>query len=155
MSTSIFRKGNTAVITGAASGIGHAASKTFAKLGMNVVMGDTNEAQLKAAAEAFPDGGGKIMTMKCDVTIPEHLFALKETAYKEFGEVNVLMNNAGISGERGEGSTSKYLDNWRRVFEVNFWGQRNGLEAFVQDMKRQSTPGCILNTGSKQGITNP
>lgn len=155
MSSKVFVKGGTAVITGAASGIGRAASETFAKLGMNVVMGDVDESQLKQAAAAFPDGGGQIITMKCDVSKPEHLIALRETAFKEFGSVNVLMNNAGISGARNEGSCSKYLSNWRDVFEVNFWGQRNGLEAFVDRMSAQRERSVIVNTGSKQGITNP
>ncbi|KAJ8609516.1 hypothetical protein MRB53_039074 [Persea americana] len=151
----VFVKGATAVVTGASSGIGRAASETFAKLGMNVVMGDIDESKLREAAESFPDGGGQVITMKCDVGNAGHLTALKDTAYAEFGQVNVLMNNAGVSGERNQGSTSKFLDNWRHVFDVNFWGQRNGLEAFVEPMKEQKQAAVIINTGSKQGITNP
>ena len=152
---SVFQKGRTAVVTGAASGIGRAACLTFAKLGMNIVMADSEEQKLKKTAEALSEHEGHVVTMKCDVTKIEHLQVLAETAYSEFGKVDVLMNNAGISGDKDQAAASKGLANWHQVFDVNFWGQRNGLEAFVEKMKAQNSPAAIINTGSKQGITNP
>ena len=78
--------------------------------------------------------------------------ALKEQAYREFGRVDVLMNNAGTSQP-----TTAWSDiaAWRRIIEVNLWGVVHGIHAFTAAMLAQGTPALIINTGSKQGITNP
>src|SRR6202012_5682963 len=73
-------------------------------------------------------------------------------AYDAFGEVHILMNNAGVG--RGGGAFDHY-DGWQRVLGGNLWGVLHGLQAFTQAMIDQKTPGAIVNTGSKQGITNP
>lgn len=151
----VFTKGKTAVITGAASGIGRAAAKRFASLGMNVVMADTDTAQLKSSAASFPEGGGKVLTMTCDVSDVAHLRVLQDYCVRECGAVHVLMNNAGVAGDRTHGGTRGFLDHWRTLFEVNFWGQRNGLEVFVDEMHAHGEEAVVICTGSKQGITNP
>jgi NAD(P)-dependent dehydrogenase (short-subunit alcohol dehydrogenase family) len=69
-----------------------------------------------------------------------------------FGEVAVLMNNAGTGG--GGGPWESY-EGWQRVLGVNLWGVIHGLQVFAQAMIDQGTPCAIINTGSKQGITNP
>ncbi len=77
---------------------------------------------------------------------------MKAAVYARFGAVHVLMNNAGVG--RGGGAFSK-LDGWRRVLGVNLWGVINGVQTFTPAMIAQGTPGLIINTGSKQGITTP
>ncbi|ORY77820.1 hypothetical protein BCR37DRAFT_403530 [Protomyces lactucae-debilis] len=157
---SLFIKGTTAVITGAASGIGAAASRIFAAKGMNLVLADTNTALLKSHAEGMADGGGQILTMTCDVAQREHCEALADLAFREFGSVQIVMANAGISGSRepGAGSVlSGNLDNWDSVMQVNFNGQRQLLAALLPLMTEQKDDRrvAIICTGSKQGITNP
>lgn len=149
-------KGRAAVVTGAASGIGLAAAKRFAGLGMRLALADANAEALAAAqaevAALAPAGDADVFALETDVADMEAVQALKAAAYDRFGEVAVLMNNAGVG--RGGGAFDHY-DRWRAVLGVNLWGVINGVQAFAQAMIDQQTPAAIVNTGSKQGITNP
>ena len=149
--------GRAAVITGAASGIGLAAAKRLAGLGMKVVLADLpGEALERAAAEvvALARGGAPdVCAVAVDVSRLEDLTRLKEEAFDAFGDVAVLMNNAGTGG--GLGKPWESYDRFRRVLEVNLGGVINGLHAFVPALIEQAAPSVIVNTGSKQGITNP
>ena len=143
-------KGRAAVITGAASCIGLAAAKRFAALGMKICLADlTQEALDRAAAQL---SGAAVITVPTDVSKIDDVRALKDRAYAAFGDVAVLMNNAGTSP--GGGPWDHY-ERWQRVLSVNLWGVVNGVHAFTEAMIAQQTPGAIINTGSKQGITCP
>ena len=151
------RPGRAAVITGAAGGIGLAAAKRFAALGMKVVMADLPGEKLGlAAAEVVASakgGASDVCSVGVDVSRLEDMIRLKEEAFDAFGDVAVLMNNAGIGG--GLGKPWESYDRWRRILEVNLWGVINGVHAFVPSLIDQAAPSAIINTGSKQGITNP
>lgn len=68
----------------------------------------------------------------------------------------MLLNNAGVSGLPGDKGTSwKGLDSWHKVFDVNLFGVVNVQQTFVPNMIHQENASVIINTGSKQGITNP
>jgi NAD(P)-dependent dehydrogenase (short-subunit alcohol dehydrogenase family) len=144
--------GRVAVITGAASGIGLAAAKRFAAAGMKLCLADLNEDALARAVAEIGTADGTIMTARTDVSQLADVQRLKEQAYNTFGEVAVLMNNAGTAP--GGGPWDHY-DGWRRVLDVNLWGVINGVQTFTQAMIDQGTPCAIVNTGSKQGITCP
>jgi NAD(P)-dependent dehydrogenase (short-subunit alcohol dehydrogenase family) len=145
-----FAEGRAAVITGGASGIGLAAAKRFASLGMKVCLADLSEEVLDRAAEQL--SGATVVTVPTDVSRLEDVQRLKDRAYDAFGEVAVLMNNAGVSV--GAGPFDQYAG-WQRVLSVNLWGVINGVHTFTQAMIDQGTPAAIVNTGSKQGITCP
>jgi NAD(P)-dependent dehydrogenase (short-subunit alcohol dehydrogenase family) len=143
-------KGRAAVITGGASGIGLAAAKRFAALGMKLCLADLSQETLDRAAAQL--SGATVITVPTDVSKIEDVRALKDRAYEAFGDVAVLMNNAGTSP--GGGPFDHY-ERWQRVLSVNLWGVINGVHAFAEAMIDQKTPCAIINTGSKQGITCP
>jgi NAD(P)-dependent dehydrogenase (short-subunit alcohol dehydrogenase family) len=145
--------GHCAVITGGASGIGLAAAKSFASMGLNVVVADLAGARLDAAAaEVAALGKGRILAAPTDVSRLADIEALERKAREAFGDVHVVMNNAGVqlgSTMFGDGEA------WRRVIDVNLWGVIHGSRVFAPAMIASRRPGLIINTGSKQGITTP
>jgi NAD(P)-dependent dehydrogenase (short-subunit alcohol dehydrogenase family) len=148
--------GRVAVITGAASGIGLATAKRLAALGLKICLADVQAEPLKAAAaevdEIARKKGAEVIAVPTDVSRLEEVQRLKEAVYGRFGEVALLMNNAALGG--GGGPFENY-ERWRRLMEVNLWGPINGVQSFARAMIAQGTPGAIVNTGSKQGITTP
>jgi NAD(P)-dependent dehydrogenase (short-subunit alcohol dehydrogenase family) len=145
--------GRVAVITGGASGIGLAAAKRFAGLGLRIAIADLAASDLERAAKEIRSGGkAEVLTVSTDVSRMEEVMRLKERVYAAFGEVGILMNNAGTGN--GGGPFENY-DGWQRVLGTNLWGVINGIQAFTDAMIAQGTPAAIVNTGSKQGITTP
>ncbi|WP_375458160.1 SDR family NAD(P)-dependent oxidoreductase [uncultured Enterovirga sp.] len=147
------KPGRTAVVTGAASGIGRAAARRFAELGLHVCLADLPGPALdEAAREVAAAGRGEALAVPTDVTRPDEVDRLAETAATRFGDVAILMNNAGI--EAG-GTFASPLETWRRILDVNLWGAIHGFQAFLPRMIEAGRPAAIVNTGSKQGITTP
>ncbi len=145
--------GRVAVVTGGASGIGLAAARRFHSLGLRVAIADLRQDDLDAAARAIlEDGGAEVLAIATDVSRKDEVERLKATVYDAFGEVAVLMNNAGIGN--GGGPFDNY-EGWQRVLGTNLWGVINGVHVFTPDMIAQGTDALIINTGSKQGITCP
>src|SRR5580765_5531956 len=144
--------GRTAVITGGASGIGLAAAKRFTALGMKVCLADLDPAALERAAAEAGAPAGSVVTQPTDVSKLADLQRLKDEAYAAFGEVAVLMNNAGTAPGGGPWD---HIERWRTVLEVNLWGVIHGVQTFSPAMLAQKTACAIVNTGSKQGITCP
>lgn len=148
--------GGSAVITGGANGIGLASALRFASQGMNVLIADRDAEQLKLAEEALQEAaanGAKTMGQVCDVSIASNLDALAQIAKEAFGDVSVLMNNAGAG--MNPGKPWENGDGWRKLLDVNLWGVIHGVQTFVPSMLETGKPGLIINTGSKQGITRP
>jgi hypothetical protein len=143
-----------AVITGGAAGIGLAAAKSFARLGMKICIADLGAERLAAAAAEIVKVAPKaeVMTQETDVRRLDAVQKLEAAVAARFGGTDVLMNNAGIQ----LGSTVLGpRENWERVLGVNLWGVINGTQVFAPGMIARARPGLIVNTGSKQGITTP
>ncbi|NQV98302.1 MAG: SDR family NAD(P)-dependent oxidoreductase [Rhodospirillales bacterium] len=151
MNHPVFAKGRVAVVSGAASGIGLAACKKFAAAGMKICMTDITADDLAAAAEPLKSQTD-VISVVADVANMEQMEGLCETVYGAFGDVAVLMNNAATRQPVGcwEG-----YEAWQKTLHVNLWGGINGVQAFAPHMIKQAMPSAIINTGSKQGITNP
>ncbi len=145
--------GRVAVITGAASGIGLAAALRFAAMGLNVCLADLSPGvAAEQVAAASPRGESAVLAVPTDVSKLASIEALRDAVYARFGEVGVLMNNAGVSPG---GGPYENIGQWRSLLEVNLWGVINGVQTFVPAMLAQKTACAVINTGSKQGITCP
>ncbi len=147
--------GNTAVITGGASGIGLAAAKRLAFMGMKIVVADIGGARLDEAARVIAAiaGDDATLAVATDVSRADEVDRLADRAFGAFGGVSLLMNNAGVGNNPGKPWENR--DAWRQLLDINFWGVVHGVEAFTPRMLAAGAPGLIINTGSKQGITTP
>ena len=127
---------------------------------MNVVLADNNKADLGAAARACEMlaktvvGSPGVLAIETDVSVLAQVVALKQAAYKRFGRVDFLMNNAATQNN-GDGSAIEHMDRWTDVLGVNLMGVVHGCQAFGEAMVAQQRTAVIVNTGSKQGITMP
>ncbi|KAF4577407.1 hypothetical protein EYR40_009235 [Pleurotus pulmonarius] len=150
----VINAGRVAVITGAASGIGKAAALEFAKIGMKVAIADVNHERLNDLAKELIQtlGETNVIAQPTDVSKLDEVVRLRDRVYEAWGEVAVLMNNAGV-GDRGTSWAG--IDKWKKVFDVNLFGIVNVQQTFVPSMLHQENQALIVNTGSKQGITNP
>ena len=142
--------GKLAVITGAASGIGLAAARRLAGFGMRLCLADHDEVRLAEATAEMT--GANVHAFTIDVSEREAVTRFASTVMERFGRVSVLMNNAGVAGG---GDALSNPEGWTRVLGVNFFGVLHGLQAFVPAMADSGEPGLVINTGSKQGITQP
>jgi len=150
-----FTEGKTAVITGAALGIGRAAALRFAEMGLKVCLVDLPSADLEEAEEAVAAKSstpGSVISVPTDVSDPQAIQSLAATVRETFGGVDILLNNAASRAGRGFDAD---IEEWRQLVEVNLWGVIYGTRAFLPGMRERGTPAVIVNTGSKQGITNP
>jgi NAD(P)-dependent dehydrogenase (short-subunit alcohol dehydrogenase family) len=151
-----FTAGSVAVVTGGAAGIGLAAAKRFAQLGLRVCIADLGVDRLAHAAQEIAvlaaHGADDVMAIETDVSRVEDLNRLETAVQDRFGGTDILMNNAGVQpGSALFGPVA----NWERVLDVNLWGVIRGTQAFVPAMIARGRPGLVINTGSKQGITTP
>ncbi|MEQ1951715.1 SDR family NAD(P)-dependent oxidoreductase [Mesorhizobium yinganensis] len=147
--------GAVAVITGGASGIGLAAAKKFAAVGLKVCIADIGAKRIAdARAQVILAAANKddVMAVETDVSRVEDIVALERRVAETFGGAEVLMNNAGI--QPGSALFGP-IENWERVIAVNLWGVIHGSRVFAPGMIARGKPGLIINTGSKQGITTP
>jgi NAD(P)-dependent dehydrogenase (short-subunit alcohol dehydrogenase family) len=148
-------EGKTAVVTGAAAGIGQALAKKFAAEGMKLVLADRDAKALEQTAAELRADGVDVLDLIVDVTAPAEVQALAAAAYERFGTVELLCNNAGVLG-RILPIWEQPIENWEWVFDVNVKGVVNGLRAFVGRMIEQDSDAYVLNTGSIAGlITGP
>lgn len=132
----------TAVITGGASGIGLASARRLAAEGAKIVIGDLDEPAGKAAAEEV---GGTFVTV--DVTDPDQVNSLFETAHRTYGSVDIAFNNAGISPPDDGSILETGLEAWQRVQDVNLTSVYLCCKAAVPYMQAQGK-GSIVNTAS-------
>jgi len=141
--------GGTAVVTGAASGIGRAVAGAFAREGMRVVLADIEAEALDCAVSELRGGGHDVLGVVTDVSSAESVERLRDRAVEHFGAVDVLHNNAGVVAAGPVEDIP--LETWRWVLDVDLWSVVYGIRAFVPLMKRQGR-GHVINTASSAGL---
>jgi NAD(P)-dependent dehydrogenase (short-subunit alcohol dehydrogenase family) len=141
--------GKTAVVTGAASGIGRAMTEQFIAAGARVVMADVEETALVQAASELQKSGADVLAVLTDVTDSDQVEALRDQALAQYGAVHVVCNNAGVAPAGPMLSTT--ADDWRWIVDVNVLGVAYGVITFAPLMVAQGE-GHIVNTASEAGL---
>lgn len=143
-------EGKTAVITGAASGIGFALAERAAAARMNVVLADVEEQALERAVRQIEERQVRAIGVPANIMIEESVNALAQRAFDEFGTVHLLCNNAGVASAGSAGKAVWELADreWDWVMGVNFYGVLYGLRAFIPHMLEHGEDANIVNTAS-------
>jgi NAD(P)-dependent dehydrogenase (short-subunit alcohol dehydrogenase family) len=142
--------GKVAVVTGGANGLGLGLADAFAEEGMRLVLADIATLELERAVASFEARGVEVLGVNADVSDPRAVDRLRDAAYKRFGTVHVLCNNAGIGGG-GPLTQPADLETWHRVFAVDLFATLYGLDSFLPRMLEQDE-GHVVNTSSRQGL---
>jgi NAD(P)-dependent dehydrogenase (short-subunit alcohol dehydrogenase family) len=141
--------GKAALITGAASGIGLETAKRLAEMGASISLVDINESKGKEAAEEIKSLGKKAMFFRCDVTSDSDCKKTTEDVYQEFGRIDILFNNAGVTRRKTIVELSE--EEWDLVLDVNLKSiyllSRHVIPRMIED-----GGGSIINTGSGWGL---
>ncbi|QGX62652.1 SDR family NAD(P)-dependent oxidoreductase [Alteromonas mediterranea] len=143
--------GKTAIISGAAGGIGLALAEALAEQGMNIVMGDIDNAALTQSGRALREKGYNILTCALDVTDYSQWEDIVANAKDKFGKVHMVINNAGVGGTPGKVEDSEH-ETWRWVMDVNIMGVLYGAQASVPAIKEHGEGGWVLNVASMAGM---
>jgi len=138
-----------AIITGGASGIGRALGKALAAQGVYIVIADRNQADGERLANEIEQQGGNARFIPVDVADPDSIQPAIRHIFEEFGRLDYLFNNAGISmyGEFQHVTA----EHWKRIMDINLWGVIYGTQAAYPLMKEQGF-GHIVNTASVAGL---
>jgi NAD(P)-dependent dehydrogenase (short-subunit alcohol dehydrogenase family) len=140
-----------AIITGAARGIGRAVALGFAREGASVVVADVRTELAEQTVAEIAAAGGRALAVEADVTSPADLDRLVATTVERFGRIDILHNNAGVSG--GPGDFFGYTpDDWDRILGVNLKSPFFLSQKVARVMVDQGRGGRILNTASVAGF---
>ena len=146
-------EGKSAVVTGAAGGVGRASAFRFAEEGARVVCVDINEEAVRETAALITAAGGTAVALRCDVSKEGEVQAAIDAAVEHFGRLDIMFNNVGIpTPQLGAKLEDHSWEDYRRLADVNFGGVFNGCKLAVVQFKAQGGAGVILNTGSVAGL---
>lgn len=140
-------KNKVAAITGAGSGIGRATAQALAKQGCHLALSDVDEQGLQETANSV--SGVKCTLQKVDVADKDAVYAWADQVVKDHGQVNIIMNNAGVA--LGDTVESMQYEDFEWLMNINFWGVVYGTKAFLPYLK-QSGEGHIINVSSVFGL---
>ena len=146
-------EGKTAVVTGAASGIGKALAKKFAQEKLQVVLADIEEEALEKTVDNLRQYQHRVIGIKTDVLIEESIDELFTKAKEEYGNIHILCNNAGIganSGNKAIWEIDKH--DWDWVMGVNYQGVLKGIQTFLPHMLEHGEEGHVVTTVSMAGL---
>ena len=146
--------GKTVIITGGTRGLGYGMAVTLAKFGANVVITSRNEADCQRVSAKIADMGCKCLGVSADSSKRQDIEKVVAKTAEAFGSLNILINNAGISGETAP-LLKQTEENFDNVVATNLKGVFLFAKAATEQMVRQNTGGKIINIASVGGITGP
>ena len=141
-----------AVITGAAEGIGKAIAVAAAAQGMKLVLADISASKLDATVQEFKTNGIAVIGVVTDVASEAAIEHLANQAFNEFGNVHLLVNNAGVAFTKAAWETT--AQDWEWIMGVNLYGVTHALRAFIPRMLANGEEGHIVNTASMAGMVS-
>lgn len=145
-------EGKTAIITGAAMGMGEATARLFAEAGANVVVADLNEEKGRAAADSIAaDTGARALFVRVDVSDSAQVQAMVAATVAEFGELNIAVNNAAMTPDNGPAAEFDE-DYWDRLMAVDLKGTALCMKYELQQLLQQDKGGSIINISSVSGF---
>ena len=142
--------GKTALVTGAASGMGQAIAELLAAEGARVAALDVNEEGLARTAHTIAQGGGEAITQTCDMADPAAIVDGVEAVRSHFGPIDIVVNNAGVSIPVDIGNDG-YEAAWERTLAINLTAYARVVRATVDDLAREQA-GRIVNIASTEGL---
>ena len=145
--------GKTAIVTGAASGIGLGIATALAEAGANVVMADIQKEAVEAAAHRLSGTNKRVMPVCIDVTQDQSVIDALARAERHFGKLHIACNNAGVP-MHGTRLTDVPIADWQFVIGVNVWGVVHGIRHFVPAILKHGEDGHVVNTASVAGFQN-
>jgi NAD(P)-dependent dehydrogenase (short-subunit alcohol dehydrogenase family) len=140
--------GKVTIVTGGGRGLGAALASGFAAAGAHVLIGDQDEQTAQASAASIRERGGTALATRCDITSPPDVRALVDLAIQTYGQLDVLVNNAGINIPKPAEELA--LEEWSRIVGVNLTGTFLCCQTGGAVMLRQGA-GCIVNICSIHG----
>jgi NAD(P)-dependent dehydrogenase (short-subunit alcohol dehydrogenase family) len=140
-------KGKTAIVTGAASGIGLGIAKALASAGVNIMLADLRAEPLEAARQAVAALGVRAEAVMVDVSDPDSVAAAGKAVTAAFGALHIAVNNAGVA-MHGTPVEKLSTEEWSWVMGVNINGVINGIRTFVPLIRAHGQGGHVVNTGS-------
>lgn len=140
--------GKTAVVTGAGSGIGKAIAVSLAAEGAKVVVADIEDGAARKVADEIAAQGGTAIAFQVDVSKLDDVKALAAAAYAQYGDVHILVNNAGVAFRPFRAIWDTSHDDFEWMIGVNIWGVIHGIEAFLPRMRETAGEKHICNTSS-------
>lgn len=143
-------KGRVAIVTGAASGMGLATAKLLADEGANVGLADRNAAGLAEAVTEITEAGGNAAAFDVDLADAAAVTALADRVRAEFGPIDIVVNNAGVSAGV-EVSDPSFEDVWLSHMKVNLDAQMRLVRACLDDLRRNGE-GRVVNIASTEGL---
>ena len=141
--------GKVALVSGAASGMGRSEAEIFAREGAKVIVADVLEEEGRAVAESIKSNRGEARFQRLDVAEEEDWEAAVAAALGAYGKIDILINNAGVSGSDPDRLS---LATWDRQMSINAKGVFLGMRAVIPHMQKAKC-GAIVNTSSISGIT--
>jgi NAD(P)-dependent dehydrogenase (short-subunit alcohol dehydrogenase family) len=141
----------TAIISGGAEGIGLGIAQALGRHGMNIVLADINEAQLKNAEESLREQGVPVLAVTLDAADCTQWEDVAQRTTERFGNIHMLVNNAGVGGTPGAVDATHQKD-WSWVVDVNLMGVVNGTQTMIPLMKQHGEGGWLINVASMAGL---
>jgi NAD(P)-dependent dehydrogenase (short-subunit alcohol dehydrogenase family) len=145
--------GKTAIVTGAASGIGLGIAAALAEAGANVVMADIQKEAVETAAHGLSGTNKRVMPVRIDVTLEQSIIDTVAEAERAFGKLHIACNNAGVP-MHGTRLIDVPPEDWAFAMGVNIWGIIHGVRHFVPAILKHGEEGHVVNTASVAGFQN-